>query len=104
MISADGAKELLGADIAALIGGTILNQLALAVGQQAVLAPERRQHVAVLVDEFHACPLAYRSGAMPIGTPAPTRSRRAATSPSMSGASVDNAVPCCASGTPCPGP
>ena len=58
VVVVDGAKERVGADIAALIGGTLLNQVALAVGQQAVLPPARRRHVAVLVDEFHALPAA----------------------------------------------
>jgi Helicase HerA, central domain len=56
IVIVDTAKEAVGADIAALIGGTLVNQVALAVGQQAVLAPGRRRHVAVLVDEFHAMP------------------------------------------------
>src|SRR5207253_10458908 len=58
VVVVDGAKERVGADIAALIGGTLLNQVALAVGQQAVLPPNQRRHVAVLVDEFHALPSA----------------------------------------------
>ncbi len=58
VVVVDGAKERVGADIAALIGGTLLNQVALAVGQQAALPPAGRRHVAVLVDEFHALPAA----------------------------------------------
>src|SRR5207245_10428809 len=50
VVVVDGAKERVGADIAALIGGTLLNQVALAVGQQAILSPAARRHVAVLVD------------------------------------------------------
>src|SRR5207253_9792067 len=51
VVVVDGAKERVGADIAALIGGTLLNQVALAVGQQAILPPARRRRVAVLVAE-----------------------------------------------------
>jgi hypothetical protein len=58
IVVVDGAKEIVGADIAALIGGTLLNQVALAIGQQAALPVERRRHVAVVVDEFHALPAA----------------------------------------------
>jgi hypothetical protein len=58
VVIVDAAKERVGADIAALIGGTVVNQVVLAVGQQAVLPPRRRRHVAVLVDEFHALPAA----------------------------------------------
>jgi hypothetical protein len=54
----DLAKEQVGADIAAMIGGTLINLVALAVGQQAVLQPSQRRHVALLVDEFHAVPAA----------------------------------------------
>jgi len=54
----DVAKEQVGADIAAMIGGTLINLLALAVGQQAALEPQQRRHVALLVDEFHALPAA----------------------------------------------
>jgi hypothetical protein len=54
----DVAKEQVGADIAAMLGGTLINLLALAVGQQATLEPRQRRHVALLVDEFHAIPAA----------------------------------------------
>jgi len=54
----DVAKEQVGADIAAMLGGTLINLLALAVGQQAALEPHQRRHVALLVDEFHALPAA----------------------------------------------
>ena len=54
----DVAKEQVGADIAAMIGGTLINLLALAIGQQATLPPRERRHVALLVDEFHAVPAA----------------------------------------------
>jgi hypothetical protein len=58
VVVVDVAKEQVGADIAAMIGGTLINLLALAVGQQASLAPDQRRHVALLVDEFHALPAA----------------------------------------------
>jgi hypothetical protein len=54
----DVAKERVGADIAALLGGTLANLVALAIGRQAVLPPSRRRQVALLVDEFHALPAA----------------------------------------------
>jgi hypothetical protein len=54
----DVAKEEVGADIAAMIGGTLINLLALAVGRQAALQPSERRHVALLVDEFHVVPAA----------------------------------------------
>jgi hypothetical protein len=58
VVVVDVAKEQVGADIAAMIGGTLINLLALAVGHQAGLRPEQRRHVALLVDEFHALPAA----------------------------------------------
>jgi len=56
VVVVDVAKERVGADIAAMIGGTLINLLALAVGQQASLPVGQRRHVALLVDEFHALP------------------------------------------------
>src|SRR5947199_7270857 len=41
-----------------MIGGTLINLLALAIGQQAWLPVSQRRHVALLVDEFHALPAA----------------------------------------------
>lgn len=58
VVIVDVAKEQVGADIAAMIGGTLVNLLALAVGHQAALPPGQRRHVALLVDEFHALPAA----------------------------------------------
>jgi hypothetical protein len=58
VVVVDAAKERVGADIAAMIGGTLINLLALAVGHQAGLRPDERRHVALLVDEFHALPAA----------------------------------------------
>src|SRR5207244_3003266 len=45
-----------GAGIAAMICGTLIILLALAVGQQASLPVGQRRHVALLVDEFHTLP------------------------------------------------
>jgi hypothetical protein len=50
------AKGTVGEDTAALLGGTILNLVALAVGEQAGLAPGQRRPVTLLVDEFHTMP------------------------------------------------
>jgi Helicase HerA, central domain len=58
LVVVDVAKEQVGADIAALLGGTLANLVALAIGRQSALPPSRRRHVALLVDEFHALPAA----------------------------------------------
>jgi uncharacterized protein DUF87 len=58
LVVVDMAREQVGADIAALLGGTLANLVALAIGRQAALAPADRRHVALLVDEFHALPAA----------------------------------------------
>jgi hypothetical protein len=58
LVVVDVAKERVGADIAALLGGTLTNLVAQAIGRQAALPPGRRRHVALLVDEFHALPAA----------------------------------------------
>jgi hypothetical protein len=58
LVVVDVAKEQVGADIAALLGGTLANLVALAIGRQASLPVEARRHVALLVDEFHALPAA----------------------------------------------
>jgi hypothetical protein len=50
------AKGTVGEDTAALLGGTILNLVALAVGEQATLDPRERRPVTLLVDEFHTMP------------------------------------------------
>lgn len=50
------AKGRVGEDTAALIGGTLLNLVALAVGEQANLAEGRRRPVTLIVDEFHTMP------------------------------------------------
>jgi hypothetical protein len=58
IVVVDVAKETVGADIAAMLGGTLVNLVATALGQQATLPPDQRRHVALLVDEFHALPAA----------------------------------------------
>jgi hypothetical protein len=45
-----------GEDTAALIGGTLLNLAARAVGAQASLPPSERRPVTIMVDEFHTIP------------------------------------------------
>jgi hypothetical protein len=50
------AKGTVGEDTAALLGGTILNLVALAVGEQAGLDSRERRPVTLLVDEFHTMP------------------------------------------------
>ncbi len=58
IVVVDVAKEQVGADIAAMLGGTLVNLVAIALGQQAALPTDQRRHVALLVDEFHALPAA----------------------------------------------
>jgi hypothetical protein len=50
------AKGTVGEDTAALIGGTLLNLVALAIGDQAGLAQTDRRRATLLVDEFHTMP------------------------------------------------
>jgi hypothetical protein len=45
-----------GEDVAALVGGTLLNLAARAISAQSVLAPEARKPVTIVVDEFHTIP------------------------------------------------
>ena len=45
-----------GEDIAALVGGTLLNLAARAVSSQARLAANERRSVTIAVDEFHTIP------------------------------------------------
>src|SRR5437870_6324219 len=49
IVVVDVAKEQVGADIAAMLGGTLVNLVAIALGQQAALPTDRRRHVALLV-------------------------------------------------------
>jgi hypothetical protein len=58
LVVVDLAKASVGADIAALLGGALINLTAQAIGDQAALPDARRRHVALLVDEFHALPAA----------------------------------------------
>jgi hypothetical protein len=58
IVVVDVAKEQVGADIAAMLGRTLVNLVAIALGQQAALPTDQRRHVALLVDEFHALPAA----------------------------------------------
>jgi hypothetical protein len=58
LVVVDLARATVGADIAALLGGALVNLVAQAVGDQAALPRARRRHVALLVDEFHALPAA----------------------------------------------
>ncbi|MDE3076955.1 MAG: hypothetical protein KGJ86_16180, partial [Chloroflexota bacterium] len=52
----DTAKNEVGENTAALIGGSLLNLLGLAVGDQASMEPKDRNHVTVIVDEMHTMP------------------------------------------------
>ncbi|MGD9890390.1 MAG: type IV secretory system conjugative DNA transfer family protein [Dehalococcoidia bacterium] len=52
----NAAKGTVGEDTAALIGATLLNLIALTVGEQAGLDVRQRRPVTLLVDEFHAMP------------------------------------------------
>jgi hypothetical protein len=58
LVVVDLAKASVGADIAALLGGALVNLTAQAISDQAGLPNDRRRHVALLVDEFHALPAA----------------------------------------------
>ncbi|MDQ3700828.1 MAG: type IV secretion system DNA-binding domain-containing protein, partial [Chloroflexota bacterium] len=50
------AKGVVGEDTAALVGGTLINLVGLAVGEQVALKPQQRRRVSVIVDEFHTMP------------------------------------------------
>jgi hypothetical protein len=50
------AKGTVGEDVAALVGGTLINLVGLLVGEQAGLPENRRRPVTLLVDEFHTMP------------------------------------------------
>jgi hypothetical protein len=50
------AKGIVGEDTAALVGATLLNLAALAIGEQAALDPRQRRAVTFLIDEFHTMP------------------------------------------------
>lgn len=50
------AKGEVGEDTAALVGGTLINLVALVVAEQVRLPPAQRRPVTLLVDEFHTIP------------------------------------------------
>src|SRR5207237_723898 len=50
------ARGTVGDNAAALIGGTLLNLVTLAVAEQARLDPAARAPISILVDEFHTIP------------------------------------------------
>jgi hypothetical protein len=50
------ARGTVGEDTAALIGATILNLVALTIGEQAALDARQRRPVTLFVDEFHTMP------------------------------------------------
>ncbi|HZS15733.1 MAG TPA: hypothetical protein VFC09_14145, partial [Candidatus Dormibacteraeota bacterium] len=56
VVLVDTAKGSVGEDTAALIGATLLNLVALAIGEQASLEARDRRPVTLLVDEFHSMP------------------------------------------------
>src|SRR5262249_62200659 len=56
IVVVDTAKGAVGEDTAALIGATLLNVMALAIGEQAAVEPGQRRPVTLLVDEFHTMP------------------------------------------------
>jgi len=56
IVIVNGAKGVVGEDTAALVGGTLINLVALVVGEQAALSPTQRRPVTIIVDEFHAMP------------------------------------------------
>jgi hypothetical protein len=50
------ARGRVGEDTAGLVGGTLLNLVALAVSEQVALDPAQRRSISLLVDEFHTLP------------------------------------------------
>jgi len=52
------AKGEVGQELAALVGGTLLNLVTLAIGRQAELPADQRRSVSLLIDEFHTIPSA----------------------------------------------
>jgi hypothetical protein len=50
------SKGTLGEDTSALLGASLLNLVALTVGEQATLDPLRRRPITIIVDEFHTMP------------------------------------------------
>lgn len=56
LVIVNGAKGQIGETTCALIGGTLLNLVDLAIGAQSALDPVDRRPVRIIVDEFHAFP------------------------------------------------
>lgn len=56
LVIVDAAKGKLGESTCALLGGTLLNLTALAIGAQASLPVPERRPVRLIVDEFHSFP------------------------------------------------
>jgi hypothetical protein len=50
------SKGTIGEDTSALLGGTLLNLVALTVGEQAALDLAQRRAITIIVDEFHSMP------------------------------------------------
>jgi hypothetical protein len=50
------SKGTLGEDTSALLGASLLNLVALTVGEQAALDPSKRRSITIIVDEFHTMP------------------------------------------------
>jgi hypothetical protein len=50
------SKGTVGEDTSALLGATLLNLVALTVGEQAALEPAQRRPITIMVDEFHTMP------------------------------------------------
>ena len=50
------SKGTVGEDTSALLGATLLNLVALTVGEQAGLDPSKRRPITIIVDEFHTMP------------------------------------------------
>ena len=56
IVCVNTAKGTVGAETAALVGGTLINLVGLAVAAQAGLPPEERRAVTIVVDELHTMP------------------------------------------------
>jgi hypothetical protein len=56
VVVVDTAKGSVGEDTAALVGATVLNLVALAIGEQAAIDRHARRPVTLVVDEFHSMP------------------------------------------------
>jgi hypothetical protein len=56
IVIVDTAKGTVGEGTAALLGATLLNLIALGIGEQAALDPKQRRSATLIVDEFHTMP------------------------------------------------